>query len=93
MRPRRWLEGNCGRPEACRVNLGLELNEVGWFCRSGVTQTGPMFGGSPGYGETGMWLGVGYAEWLGRKPPRLEKAGVLDQVCSPKEEVATEVPF
>lgn len=56
------MEGNCGRPEACPMNLGLELNEVGMFCGSGVTQTGRMFGGSPGYGETGMRLGVGYAE-------------------------------
>lgn len=29
MRARRWWEGNCGRPEACHVTLGFELNEVG----------------------------------------------------------------
>lgn len=43
------------------LNLGFELNEVGRFCGSGVKQTGLIFGGSPGYGETGIWVGVEYA--------------------------------
>lgn len=61
-----------------------------------MKQTGLIFGGSPGYGETGMWVGVGCAEKLVRKPlrqSRFEKAGVLDQIGSPKEEVAIEVLF